>query len=344
MILAGREPHPASHHLLIKGADLGRPEDHDAVDGGTVPTFSEEHTVAENVVSAGLKVSQHLRAVIAVAIHLGGVQPHVVQHRAELLRGGDERQEHHGLAAPAVVRHLAGNLLQVGFQGAADLTDSEVSVAHAHAADVQFKRDHLRLDRAEIALPDGLGHAVFVSLGVEELAEVFHVASVGRCGNAEDIGGRKMIQNAAVAVGETVVCLVHDDVLEVVVREPGESLFLCQGLHRADRHREERAEGRGLRLFKHRVKPGRLTQFVRRLVEQFAPVRHDEDAVSFLYLVFCDRRENDGLAAACRQDEERLAIPLVPRGKDRLFRFGLIRSQLKHTRSSLLKTEDRRRL
>ena len=36
--------------------------------------------------------------------------------------------------------------------------------------------------------------------------------------------------------------LIHDDVLEVIVRKPGESLFLCKRLHRADRHREKAAE------------------------------------------------------------------------------------------------------
>lgn len=68
---------------------------------------------------------------------------------------------------------------------------------------------------------------------------VFHVASVGRRCDAEDIGGREMIEGTPVAVGEAVMRLVRDDVLEVIVREPGEFLFLCKRLHRADRHREK---------------------------------------------------------------------------------------------------------
>ena len=140
-----------------------------------------------------------------------------------------------------------------------------------------------------------------------------------------------MIEDAPVAVGKAVMRLVHDDVLEVIVREPGESLFLRKRLHRADRHREKAVKAGGLRFFEDRVKPGRFLQLVRRLVEQLPAMRHDKHTVSLVYLVFCDRREHDGLSASRREDEECLAVPLVPRGKDRLFRLGLIRSKFKHT-------------
>ena len=124
--------------------------------------------------------------------------------------------------------------------------------------------------------------------------------------------------------------LVHDDVLEVVIREPGESLFLRKRLHRADRHRQRAPETGGLGFLQHGIQPRRAPQLVRRLVEKLTSVSHNKDTMPFLYLIFSDRRKHNGLAAACRQDEERLAIPLVPRGKNRLFRFSLIGSLLKH--------------
>ena len=82
--------------------------------------------------------------------------------------------------------------------------------------------------------------------------------------------------------------LVHDDVLEVVVREPGESFLLRKRLHRADRHRQRAAEAGRLRFFKHGIQPGRAPQLIRRLVKKLTSVSHDKDTMPFLYLIFSD--------------------------------------------------------
>ena len=126
--------------------------------------------------------------------------------------------------------------------------------------------------------------------------------------------------------------LIHDDVLIIIVREPGQPLFLRQGLYRTDCHREIASETGGLRFFQCGIQPGRFFQFVSSLIQQFPAVRHDQHPVTLVNLVFCDRGKHDRLAAARRQDKERLTVPLVPCGQNCLFRLGLIRPEFKHRR------------
>ena len=85
MFFSRRNPHAASDHLLIKGADFGRTQDYDAVHGRAVPAFGKQHGIAKHVVSARLEIGKHLRTVIAVAVHLCSAEPYIVQHGAELL-------------------------------------------------------------------------------------------------------------------------------------------------------------------------------------------------------------------------------------------------------------------
>ena len=136
------------------------------------------------------------------------------------------------------------DLSEIRFECVPDLSGGKVSVRYADIADIQFERYHLRTDRAQIAVTDRLGHAVLIGLGIEVLSEVFHIAPVGSRRNAENVCVRKMVKHTPVAVREAVMRFVHDDVLKVVIRKPGESLFLRQRLHRADRHRQKAAKAR----------------------------------------------------------------------------------------------------
>ena len=84
MVFPRSKPHATSDHLLIKGADFGRTQDHDAVHGRAVPAFGEQHGIAKHVISARLEIGKHLRAVIAIA-DSEIARSHIVQHGAELL-------------------------------------------------------------------------------------------------------------------------------------------------------------------------------------------------------------------------------------------------------------------
>ena len=133
---------------------------------------------------------------------------------------------------------------KIGFECVSDLSGGKISVRYADIADIQFERYHLRTDWAQIAVTDRLGHAVLIGLGIEVLSEIFHIAPVWSRRNAENVCIRKMVKHTPVAVREAVMRFVHDDVLKVVIRKPGESLFLRQRLHRADRHRQKAAKAR----------------------------------------------------------------------------------------------------
>ena len=72
MVFPRSKPHAASDHLLIKGADFGRTQDHDAVYGRAIPAFGEQHGIARHVISACLEIVKHLRTVIVVTVYLCG--------------------------------------------------------------------------------------------------------------------------------------------------------------------------------------------------------------------------------------------------------------------------------
>ena len=242
MILAGIQPHPAAHHLLVQGAHLRRAQNHDAVNGGAVPAFRQKHGIAEHVVFPGFKGGQHLGAVFAVAVHLGGAEPGTVQHSTKLLAGSDQRQEHHGAPALAVIHHLLRDLLQVRLQRRADLAHGEVAVADADAPDIQFQWNHLRPHGRKVAVADRRGHAVFVGFGIEIFPEVLEVAPVRRRRHTEDIGLREMLQYPLIAVAQGMVGFIYDDVLEIIPRKTRQALLLRQRLHGAHRNGEEAPE------------------------------------------------------------------------------------------------------
>ena len=91
VLLARKEPHSASHHLLIEAPHFGWAQNHDAVHSRAVPTFGKEHGVAQHVIGAVLEICEDFRTVIAHAVDFRSLQTDVVQHPAELLRCGDER-------------------------------------------------------------------------------------------------------------------------------------------------------------------------------------------------------------------------------------------------------------
>ena len=111
VLLARKEPHAASHHLLIEAPHFGGAQNYDAVHSGTVPTFCKEHGVAQHVIHAILELCKDFRAIIAHTVDFRRPQTDIIQHSAEFLRGGNERQEHHGLSAPAVTRHFVCDLM-----------------------------------------------------------------------------------------------------------------------------------------------------------------------------------------------------------------------------------------
>ena len=91
VLLARKEPHAASHHLLIEAPHFGGAQNYDAVHSGTVPTFCKEHGVAQHVVHAILELCEDFRTVITHAVDFRCSHADVIQHPTELLRCGDER-------------------------------------------------------------------------------------------------------------------------------------------------------------------------------------------------------------------------------------------------------------
>ena len=124
------------------------------------------------------------------------------------------------------------------------------------------------------------------------------------------------------------VRLVHDDVLKIILRKHREPFLLAKGLHRSYRHGKETAEAVTLALLKGGIESRDLLQLVDGLIEKFAAMRHDENPVTQIHLMFCHRGKHNRLSKTRAEDEERLATSLAPLGQDCLFRLGLIWSKL----------------
>ena len=70
MIFAWAEPRTASYHLTIEASHFGGPQHYNAIHGWAIPTLSQQHGVAQDIVFAVRKVLQDLRPVPALAVNL----------------------------------------------------------------------------------------------------------------------------------------------------------------------------------------------------------------------------------------------------------------------------------
>ena len=224
----------AAHHLAVQAAYLGGAQHHNAVHTGAVPAFGQQHAVAQHVIGSGIKIRQHLGAVGALAVDLGSRESVAVQGIPEFLACLDQRQKDNGFAVFAVVRHLGRDLVKIRVQGAAQFAHGIVPAGHAHGGDIQPEGDGLRHNAAQKAVPDGIGEFILIGQAVEHLAQVAQVAAVG-CGRyAQDFSCGEPVQNAAVAIGNSVVGFVNDDGAEIIMGELFQPLGALQALHAAN--------------------------------------------------------------------------------------------------------------
>ena len=181
VVLSGEQPGPAPYHLTVQAADLCGPEHHLTVHGRAVPPFRQQHGIAQDVVPAGLKVSQDLRPVPALPVDLRRPEPGLAEDVPELLGCLNQRQEYHGFPVPAVPPHFLRDLVEVRVQGGADLPGLKVPRLYPHSGKVQFQGDGQGLNGGEVPVPDGPGKGVFIGQALEHLAQVSHIPAV-RCG------------------------------------------------------------------------------------------------------------------------------------------------------------------
>ena len=318
------KPGAAADHLAVQAADFGGAEDHHAIDGRTIPALGEQHRVAEDVVFSGVEIGQYLLSVVALAVDLGGGEADCVEQIPELLARLDEGQKDDGLAAFAVGLHLGGDLGEVRVESRSQLAHGIVAAAESHARDVQLEGDGLGEDPAQVALSDGVGQLVLIGQRVEHLPKVPHIAAVGRGRHAEDFCTLKVIEDAAVAVGDGVVGFVDDDGAEVVSGKPFQPGRTLQGLDRAHRDPKPAVEAGGFGLFYGTDQTGRAFQFVRSLFQQLAPMGEDEHPVAGAHLIGGDGGEHDGLAGAGRQHQQGAEPPAFPFGVNGIPRLLLV--------------------
>ena len=335
MVLPRVQPGAPPHHLAVQAPYLCRAQHHDAVHRRAVPPLRQQHGVAQHVITAAPKGFQHFRTVAAVPVHFRGPEPFRVQDVPELLARLHERQEHHCLPVHAVRRHLVRDMVQVRVQGRADVAGLEVPGLDSHACQVQLQRYGQRLDGAQVSGSDRSRKRILICQRLEELPKAAHVAPVRGGGDAQHPRILEMPQDPLVAVRQAVVRLVDYDGAEIVCRELPKALLPRERLDGPDRDAEPAAEAGLLRLFGGASKPGRPADFVRRLLQELAAVGQDEHPVAAADAVLRHFREDDGLPASCRKDQQGTLYALPPFGEDALLRLLLILSQL-HQKSPAL--------
>ena len=337
--LARRKPGAAPHHLAVQAAHLRGPQHHHAVHGRAVPAFGEQHGVAEHIVLVGFEIGQHLLAVVALAVDLGGAEAVRVEQVAELLTGLDEGKEHHRFAVTAALGHFGSDLFEVRVQRGAQLAQRVIAAGKTNVGDIQLQWDGLGHDLAQIALLDGVGQLVLEGQTVEHLAQIAHVAAVGRGGDAQHLGSVKVVEDTAVAVGDGVVGFVNDDGAEIILRETFQPGGALQGLHAAHDYPEPAVQTGGFGFFHGADKAGGALQLVGGLLQQLAPVRQNEHPVPGAHLIGGHRRKHDGLAGAGGQHQQGAGAPCFPLGMDAVTGLLLVRAQglcLSHLECPLL--------
>lgn len=128
LLFSGVQPCAAPHHLTVQRAYLRRPQHRDAVHLWTIPSFRQQHAVAQYVVSSMGKVVQHLRTICAFPIYLRRTEAVALQNSAEFLRGLDQRQKHHCFPLFADLFHFAGDAFQIGVERGIQIARLVVSI------------------------------------------------------------------------------------------------------------------------------------------------------------------------------------------------------------------------
>ena len=280
-----------------------------------------------------IEILQNLCTVRTFTVDLGSTETPLLQHFAELLGGADQREEHNGFAVPAVFHHLIGDLLEIRLQRTADVICSVITLGHSNAANVQLQRNHLCLDRTQVFVLDGLPHGVLKSKAVEVFAHLLFQQLI-RCGGyTQHICAGKMTEHMLIAVGKTVMGLVHHDGGEIVRRELRQATFTAQRLHRADCDREHTAKAAALRFFDGAFEAGDHAELIRGLGQQLAAMCHDENSAAFLNSALGNFGHHDRLATARGENKQCALLALRPLTTDGSHGFTLVRPEL-HTRVS----------
>ena len=116
-----------------------------------------------------------------------------------------------------------------------------------------------------------------------------------------------MVKDAAVAIRERVVRLVHHQQIVVVRRERRQPLFAGERLHAAHGDRVERVRGVLSGLFHRAAQPARAVELVRGLLNQLVAVRENQRLPPGRGLVGGEVGEDDGFAGAGGQHQQQPA-------------------------------------
>ena len=317
VVFAGGETGTAPDHLRVQGAYLRRPEHNDAVDRGAVPALCQQHGIAEHIIASLLKALQNLRAVPTFPVHLRCQKALLPQDIPEFPACFYKGQENNRPAPAAVFPHLVRDLAQVRVERGAKVRGLKIARLRPHAGQIELQWDGLRLDRRKIALPDRLRKGVLVGKGIKHRPKVLHVPAVRRRRHAEHLCFGEMPKHLLITVRNAVMCLIYDNGVEIIGREPTQPAFPHHRLDGADHNPEPAAEAGLLRLFYCTPQPRSLCELVCRLRQKLPAVRQNQDTLAAPDAVLRDLCEHDGLAAAGGQHEQGPRVPLFPFRKDR---------------------------
>lgn len=294
-------------HLREQRIAFCRAKHHDAINGGLVEAFREEHGVADDINLAVVEILKDFSTVRAVCVDFRSVEAALVEHFGKGLGKLHKREEHHGMPSPALPSHDVRNLFEIRFEGVAEILRLEIPCRYLNAGDIEGEGDVLDADVAEVMFLDCLRQVVLEGDFLVKLGERAMVGTVRGGGHAEHLGLTEVVEDFRIGLADAVVRLVHDDEPERAFRELLEAVVLRECLDARDDHGLVlvRCE---LRFFKRTVDAARRLELVLRLIQEFFAMGEDEDALPFRDSVSGDVGEYDGFPASRGHDENQ---PLV---------------------------------
>ena len=163
--LSRTQPCSSPYHLTVEASYLCRPEHYHAVARWTVPTFGQEHGVAQDRSRARLvEPFKRLFAVLARSVDFSRPR----NQRCEFLRYADKRAEHYSLAIPCVDLYRCCYLLEIRLERFCDAVDLEVADRYLDIRHIDLKWKRKSRYRAQVTVLYGIFESVLVGDTVKD--------------------------------------------------------------------------------------------------------------------------------------------------------------------------------
>ena len=272
-----------------------------------------------------MEIFQHFTAVAGLPVDFGGGHATRLKAGQELLRRGDQRQEHHRFPVRVLRGQNIRDLFQVRVKGVCNIPQLEIPFRLPNAGKVDVQRDGLHLQRGKVAFPNRTNQAVFVGHRFKQFPQVDFIPAVGGGGHAQHTRIGEVIQHPPVRRGNGMVRFIHHNVRELIFGKCRQPVEVLQGLNASHDYGKKPVNGMAFRLFQPCHNARGTDQLIRRLLQQFFPVCQDEHAPPCQHHAPDYFRKNDGFSGSGGKHQQGFAYSFLPLVQDCFHGFRLVR-------------------